>query len=208
MKNKIIIGIAGNIGVGKTTMTEILSEKFNINPVYESVIDNPYLKDFYEDMSRWSFNLQVYFLYHRFKSQIDLFDSKIHFIQDRTIYEDKEIFAQNLFELGVMDERDWITYQELYKNMIKFIRQPDLIIYLRASTDVLMSRIKGRKRNFESDISSEYVYRLNLYYDKWISSLDNNKILTINTDQFNIFKDLDSFNNILDKVKKKVCIDE
>ena len=204
MKNKIIIGIAGNIGVGKTTMTEILSEKFNINPVYESVIDNPYLKDFYEDMSRWSFNLQVYFLYHRFQSQIELIKTGKSFIQDRTIYEDKQIFARNLYDSGNMDKRDWDTYKELYNTMIKFIREPDLIVYLKANTDTLISRINNRNRKFEKDISSEYIYSLNIYYDKWINSLNQRKILIIDTNHFNIFKDIDKLESIINSIKDKI----
>ena len=156
MKDKLNLGIAGNIGVGKTTLTEKLSEDLGFSAIYESVIDNPYLSDFYTNMSRWSFNLQIYFLYTRFEAQVKFLKSNDNFIQDRTIYEDKEIFASNLLELGHISDRDFKTYCELFNAMLKFIKTPDLIIYLQANTDTLMSRIKNRKRNYESDISSEY----------------------------------------------------
>ena len=160
------LGIAGNIGVGKTTLTEKLSQDLGFSAIYESVIDNPYLSDFYTNMSRWSFNLQIYFLYTRFEAQVKLLKSNDNFIQDRTIYEDKEIFAANLLELGHMSDRDFKTYCELFNAMLKFIKKPDLIIYLQANTDTLMSRIKNRKRDYESDISSEYIHSLNIYYDR------------------------------------------
>ena len=143
------IGVAGNIGAGKTTITEKLAKKFSWEPVYESVVDNPYLEDFYKNMNRWSFNLQIYFLYHRFSSQVKLKDIVGGFIQDRTIYEDKEIFAKNLNDLKFMSKRDWETYKSLFDNMTMFISKPDLIIYLKTSTDTLLSRIKNRDREFD-----------------------------------------------------------
>ena len=149
------IAIAGNIGAGKTTMTEKLAHKFNLEPIYESVDDNPYLNDFYDNMGRWSFNLQIFFLYKRFSNQIRLLKKNKGFIQDRSIYEDKEIFARNLKDLNFMSTRDWLTYQNLFNEMINFIKEPDLIIYLKASTVTLISRIKNRKRDFEKDISVE-----------------------------------------------------
>jgi len=198
------IGIAGNIGVGKTTMCEKLSEIFFLEPIYESVIDNPYLSDFYLDMERWSFNLQIYFLYHRFSSQIKLSSIKKGFIQDRTIYEDKEIFARNLKDLNHMSKRDWNTYRNLFNNMIQFIDEPNLIIYLKASTDNLISRIKNRNRDFEKDISSEYIHSLNVYYNNWIRKLDNDKVLVIDTNNFNIFKDDQKFREITNLIKDKI----
>ena len=128
MSEPLFIGVAGNIGAGKTTLTEKLSAALKFQPVYESVVDNPYLQDFYGNMNRWSFNLQVYFLYHRFQSQVNLLKSNKNFIQDRTIYEDKEIFAHNLFNIDSMDKRDWETYKQLYSSMLSFIKKPDLII--------------------------------------------------------------------------------
>ena len=204
MSKPIFIGVAGNIGAGKTTLTEKLSDAIQFQPVYESVVDNPYLQDFYGNMNRWSFNLQVYFLYHRFQSQVDLLKSNKNFIQDRTIYEDKEIFARNLFNIDSMDKRDWETYKQLYLSMLGFIKKPDLIIYLKTSTDVLMSRIKKRKRNFEKEISPEYIYRLNVYYDQWIDSLSRDEVLIFNTDNFNIFKDHVVFEELVELIEKRL----
>ena len=182
MKDKLNLGIAGNIGVGKTTLTEKLSQELGFSAIYESVIDNPYLSDFYTNMSRWSFNL----------------------IQDRTIYEDKEIFASNLLQLGHMSNRDFKTYCELFNAMLKFIKKPDLIIYLQANTDTLMSRIKNRKRDYESDISSEYIHSLNIYYDRWINKLTNEDVLIIKTDDFDIFNDTGFYDNIVNNIKSRI----
>jgi len=198
------IGVAGNIGAGKTTITEKLAEKFHLEPVYESVVDNPYLSDFYKNMNRWSFNLQIYFLYHRFSSQVKLKDITGGFIQDRTIYEDKEIFAKNLNDLKFMSNRDWETYKSLFDNMTMFISKPDLIIYLKASTDTLLSRIKNRDREFEKNINPEYIHSLNLYYDRWINKLDKKNTLIINTNKFNIFKDLERLQEIFKEVENKL----
>ena len=198
------IGIAGNIGAGKTTLTEKITSKFNWEPVYESVVDNPYLEDFYDDMGKWSFNLQIYFLYHRFENQVKLSSMNKGFVQDRTIYEDKEIFAKNLKDLNLMSDRDWDTYSRLFDNMTQFIHEPDLIIYLKASTDTLLSRIQGRQRDFEKNIDPEYIHSLNIYYDKWISSLEDNKTIIIKTDNFNVFKDKNKLNDIFELIKNKV----
>ena len=198
------IGIAGNIGVGKTTMTEKLASIFDWKTIYESVVDNPYLADFYDDMGRWSFNLQVYFLYHRFSSQVKLVNIKNGFIQDRTIYEDKEIFARNLKDLNLMSKRDWETYSHLFDNLVSFLRPPDLIIYLKASTDTLLSRISKRNRDFEKKMDPEYLHSLNIYYDKWISKLNKSNTLIIETDNFNIFEDKDELLEITKKIESKL----
>ena len=198
------IGIAGNIGAGKTTLTEKLTSKFDWEPIYESVVDNPYLEDFYEDMSKWSFNLQIYFLNHRFQNQVTLSSMNKGFVQDRTIYEDKEIFAKNLRDLNFLSDRDWKTYENLFDNMTDFIREPDLIIYLKASTDTLLSRIQGRNRDFEKNIDPEYIHSLNIYYDKWIASLDQRKTLVVKTDNFNIFKDKERLDQIFKLIKSRI----
>ena len=179
MINNPFVCIAGNIGVGKTTFTDILAKHFGWKEFYESVADNPYLNDFYKDMHRWSFNLQVYFLHHRFSDHIEIMHTKKGVIQDRTIYEDVEIFARNLHQMRYMTDRDWQTYKELFKNMTQFLRKPDLIIYLRASTDTLLSRIKNRNRDFEKDISPEYLHSLNILYDRWINSCSDHNVLKI-----------------------------
>ena len=204
INNKYQIAIAGNIGVGKTTMTEKLAIKLKLSPIYESVDDNPYLADFYEDMNRWSFNLQVYFLYKRFSNQMELLSLNKGFIQDRSLYEDKEIFARNLKDLKFMSSRDWTTYKNLFNEITKFLKKPDLIVYLKASTDTLISRINNRKRDFEKEISLEYIHSLNIYYNQWISKIPQNRVLIIDTNNFNIFKDHEKFleiqKNIVDKL--------
>ena len=198
------IAIAGNIGAGKTTLTKKLSKDLNINPIFESVDDNPYLESFYSDMSRWSFNLQIFFLHKRFSNQLELINSKQSFVQDRSIYEDKEIFAKNLNDMKLMSDVDWDTYCNLFKDMIQFVDQPDLIIYLKASTNTLISRIKNRKRDFEVDISPEYIHSLNIYYDRWISKINKDKVLIVDSDNFNIFKDSDKYLDIKESILKKV----
>ena len=204
MRKKPFIGIAGNIGVGKTTFTEIISKHFGWKAYYESVGDNPYLNDFYGNMSRWSFNLQVYFLQHRFSDQMEIQSNGMGVIQDRTIYEDVEIFAKNLYEMNHMSNRDWETYNSLFLNMTQFLRKPDLIIYLRASTDTLLSRIKNRDRNFEKNISPEYLHSLNLLYDRWINRINHQNVYVIESDGFNIFKDKDSLDEIIVDIEKEL----
>jgi len=204
LNNKPFIGIAGNIGVGKTTFTKLLSEKMNLIPYYESVDDNPYLSDFYGDMERWSFNLQIYFLQHRFRHHIELMNSEVGVIQDRTIYEDVSIFAYNLYQMKTMSKRDWETYKTLFDNMTQFLKKPDLIIYLKASTDTLINRIKNRNRGYEKDISEDYLHRLNIYYKKWFSQPGDFNVLEINTNNFNIFNDTDKFDEMCDDIKNKL----
>lgn len=198
------IGIAGNIGVGKTTFTSFLAKEFNLKDIYESVSDNPYLSDFYGDMHRWSFNLQVYFLHHRFASIIDIENSHNGFVQDRTIYEDVEIFSKNLHDMGYLDDRDWKTYSDLFLNMTKFLKSPDIIIYLRADLDVLLERINNRNRNYEATIDPEYLKRLNLMYDEWIENITWTKVLIIDTNTFNIFQDKDTLESIFKDIKEKL----
>ena len=201
MKDNPFIGLAGNIGVGKTTFTKKMADVFGWSPFYESVADNPYLSDFYGDMKRWSFNLQIYFLHHRFKVQKEIFELSGGVVQDRTIYEDVEIFARNLHEMGRMDDRDWENYQNLFSIMTDYLRKPDLIIYLKASTDTLQTRIHSRGRDYEISIDPEYLHQLNVAYDQWTSRLKDIPVLKIETDQFNIFRDTDQFESILDQVK-------
>ena len=204
MIKKPFIGIAGNIGVGKTTFAEILSKKLDINVCYESVDDNPYLSDFYKDMERWSFNLQIYFLQNRFKSHVDIIETKKGIIQDRTIYEDVSIFAYNLYKMGIMSKRDWETYNNIFFHMTKFLKKPDLIIYLRASTDTLINRIKKRNRSYEKDIDEIYLHRLNIYYKKWFSEINNFNVLEINTNNFNIFSDFNKLEDIYIDIENKL----
>jgi deoxyadenosine/deoxycytidine kinase len=202
---KGFIGIAGNIGVGKTTFTDILAERFGWEPYYESVIDNPYLKDFYHDMGRWSFHLQIYFLHHRFRTHVEMSKHPGGAVQDRTIYEDVEIFARNLFEMGNMSQRDWENYYNLFQIMTSFLQAPDLIIYLNASTDSLLSRIRSRDRSFERSIDPEYLHRLNIYYGRWIDRIkDTDKILVVDTDGFNVFEDTTRLQEIFAQIEKRL----
>ena len=201
MKDKPFIGIAGNIGVGKTTFTSFVAKKFNLVDIYESVSDNPYLSDFYSDMKRWSFNLQIYFLHHRFASINNMVsNSEGGIVQDRTIYEDVEIFSKNLYKIGYMDKRDWNTYSDLFKNMTQFIRKPDLIIYLKADLEVLLERIEKRDRDYETEIDPKYLEQLNELYDNWVESINWTKTMIVDTNNFNIYKDQEKLDKILDEI--------
>ncbi len=201
LRNNSFVGLAGNIGVGKTTFTKIISNRLSWTPYFESVDDNPYLGDFYGDMSRWSFNLQIYFLHKRFQSHKEMTQSTIGVIQDRTIYEDVEIFARNLFEMGMMDERDWVNYCNLFKVMISYLRKPDLIVYLKATTDTLLTRIKGRSRDFEKTIDPEYLHSLNIAYNHWVAKIDDIPVLIVETDKFNIFEDDEKLDSIVKEIE-------
>ncbi len=198
------IGVAGNIGVGKTTFTEFVANHYGLHEYYESVIDNPYLEDFYGNMGRWSFNLQIYFLHHRFAGHIEMAKRKKGVIQDRTIYEDVEIFARNLYEMNLLSQRDWETYRDLFRNMTQFLKKPDLIVYLQADTNVLVSRIQNRNRNFEKSIDAEYLYRLNLAYEKWIDGIKDIPVLVVDTNEFNIFEDDDKLHQIYSQIESKL----
>ena len=204
MKKNPFIGIAGNIGVGKTTFTSYLAKEFNLLDIYESVTNNPYLSDFYGDMHRWSFNLQIYFLHHRFSSIIDITKSKSGFVQDRTIYEDVEIFSKNLHQMGFMDDRDWKTYSDLFKNMTKFLKTPDLIVYLKADLDTLIDRIQKRSREYEATIDPKYLESLNHLYNQWIENINWTKVLVVDTNAFNIFEDKDKLKSIFNDITKKL----
>jgi len=198
------IGLAGNIGVGKTTFTKLLSEKLNWTPFFESVSDNPYLSDFYTDMKRWSFNLQIFFLHKRFEMHQKMSGSLTSVIQDRTIYEDLEIFAKNLYRLGKLSQRDWDNYCGLFRVMNLYLKRPDLIIYLKADTDTLLKRIKKRGRDYENSIDPEYIHTLNISYDRWIESISDKPVMIIETDYFNIYENAEVFNNIQKDILKRL----
>ena len=203
-KNKLFVAIAGNIGVGKTTLTRLLSQKLRWRAYYEKVIDNPYLAPFYDDMNRWSFHLQIYFLSHRFKSQKEISDWPDSCIQDRTIYEDVEIFARTLNEQGFMTEVDYSNYRLLFATMVDFLRKPDLIIYLRASVDRLVERILSRGRDYEQTIDREYLERLGQAYERWIDESEENgfKILRIETENKNFEESEKYLNVIVDYIRE------
>ncbi|GAB1473975.1 deoxynucleoside kinase [Bacteroidota bacterium] len=176
------IAIAGNIGSGKTTLTRLLSKHYNWEAKYEEVENNPYLTDFYNDMQRWSFNLQIYFLKERFKGIVDIQRSSNNVIQDRTIYEDARIFAPNLHSMGLMSTRDFDNYNSLFDLMLSLVKGPDLLIYLRSSIPNLVSQIHKRGREYESGIRIDYLSGLNERYERWISEYKDSKILIVDVD--------------------------
>ena len=201
--HKFFVGIAGNIGAGKTTLTDIIAERFDWKPYYEMVIDNPYLSDFYGDMRRWSFNLQIFFLSNRFNTHKEMEESGFSCVQDRTIYEDVEIFAYNLWEMGNMSQRDYDNYRELFSIMTSYLKKPDLIVYLKASTDTLLSRIRKRGREFEKTISPEYLHMLNIAYEHWIERAQKEQnIYVIESDNINVLTDHDKVQHILDTIRE------
>ena len=198
------IAVAGNIGVGKTTLTGLLAKNFNWEPHYESVDNNPYLDDFYTDMQRWAFNLQVYFLNSRFGQLKEFQESGKNIIQDRTIYEDAHIFAPNLHAMGLMTSRDFDNYSSLFKLMSSFVNPPDLLIYLRASVPTLVKQIQSRGRDYESSIRIDYLTRLNERYEAWISEYKSGKLLIIDTDDLDFSKNQEDLGFVVDKVNAEL----
>ncbi|MBO2523100.1 MAG: deoxynucleoside kinase [Bacteroidetes bacterium] len=182
------IAIAGNIGSGKTTLTRLLSKHFGWKPHFEEVDNNPYLESFYEDMKRWSFNLQIYFLNSRFRQVMDIRKSGEDIIQDRTIYEDAYIFAANLYDMGLMETRDYQSYQQLFELMSTFLQAPDLLIYLRASVPTLVRQIQKRNRDYEQSIRLDYLKALNKRYENWIANYNKGKLLIIESDNIDLEK--------------------
>ena len=198
------IAIAGNIGSGKTTLTRLLSKHYGWEPKYEEVDNNPYLSDFYHDMQRWSFNLQIYFLKERFKGLVEIERSGINVVQDRTIYEDARIFAPNLHAMGLMSSRDFENYNTLFDLMLSLVKPPELLIYLRSSIPNLVSQIHKRGRDYESGIRIDYLSGLNERYEKWISEYKDGKILIIDVDE-NKFEDkLEDLSNVIDKIDARL----
>lgn len=208
MKN-YYIGIAGNIGVGKTTFTKMICEKYNWDPHFEVVIDNPYLEDFYKEMKKWSFHLQIFFLSKRFQVQKKISSLTQTIVQDRTIYEDAQIFARSIYEIGNMSKRDWDNYNELFNEMTSYLKKPDLIVYLKASTDTLIDHIKSRGRDYEKNIDLEYLHLLNIHYNRWISNLEKTgeiNTLTVNMNEDDIIDNKDFretlFQNVYNELNK------
>ena len=201
---KKYVAIAGNIGAGKSSLTRVLSDYFKWEAFYERVDDNPYLSDFYEDMRRWSFNLQVFFLSSRFAHQQKIEDIPHSIVQDRSIYEDAEIFARNLHEMGLMDGRDFENYQELFALMTSYLRPPDLLIYLRASVPTLVRQIQARGRDFESTIRIDYLERLNAHYEDWIDRYDLGPKMIVETDALDFVNETNDRFEILSRVEGRL----
>ena len=198
------IAVAGNIGSGKTTLTTLLAKHFNWQPHYEDADDNPYLNDFYEDMQRWSFNLQVFFLNSRTSNLMEFKKKNKTVIQDRTLYEDAYIFAPNLHSMGLMTTRDFESYFSMFKLMETFVKPPDLLIYLRASVPTLVNQIQKRGREYENAIRLDYLKRLNERYEAWISTYDQGKLLVIDVDDNKFSEKAEDFGKIIHKIGAEI----
>ncbi|MCB0559376.1 MAG: deoxynucleoside kinase [Lewinellaceae bacterium] len=198
------VAIAGNIGAGKTTLTEQLSKHFGWDVHYESTDDNPYLSDFYNDMQRWSFNLQIFFLNSRYQQVLKILSGDRTVVQDRTIYEDAYIFAPNLHDMGLMSTRDFQNYFQLFKTMSSQIQPPDLLIYLRASIPTLVAHIQDRGRDYEGNMSLDYLKRLNQRYENWISSYKEGRLLIINADDVDFILNPEDLGKILNQVRAEL----
>lgn len=201
---KKFVAVAGNIGVGKSTLVEKLCEKLGWQPYFEPVAENPYLKNFYQDMKAWAFQSQVYFLTHRMQSHFELLMNPSSVLQDRTVYEDAEIFARNLYLQGNMTETDYATYRELFDLFITMLNPPDLVIYLSAPVETLLERINSRGRDFESTISAEYLSQLNQLYQDWIGSFHLCPVLTVPSDQLDFVHTPGHLDLIAKKVDDKL----
>jgi len=187
MKKYLVL--AGNIGAGKSTLVGLLAKRLGFRPYYEPVAENPYLADFYSDMNRWALQSQLFFLTHRVQSHRALMDDPCSVVQDRSLYEDAEVFARNLYEQGAMSERDWSTYSELYRTVAELLPPPDLVIYLRASVPTLRKRIAKRGRDFEASIPDDYLSGLNRLYEEWIECFDRAPVLVVPGDRLDFVEE-------------------
>ena len=198
------VAIAGNIGAGKTTLTQLLSKHYKWEPHYEEVVDNPYLDDFYHSMDRWSFNLQIYFLNSRFRQVLMMKKSGKNTIQDRTIYEDAHIFAPNLHAMGLMSNRDYENYKQLFELMEDLVGAPDLLIYLRSSISNLVGQIHKRGREYENSISIDYLNKLNERYEDWIKGYTKGKLLIIDVDPINFVDNPEDLGGIINRIDAEI----
>ena len=198
------IAIAGNIGSGKTTLTRLLAKHFKWEPHFEEIVDNPYLDDFYHQMERWSFNLQIYFLNTRFRQIMQIHKSGKKVIQDRTIYEDAHIFAPNLYSMGLMTHRDFQNYSTLFELMESFVKAPDLLIYLRSSIPNLVGQIHKRGREYETSISIDYLSRLNERYEAWIHTYDKGNIMIIDVDKIDFVDNPEDLGDIINRINAEL----
>ena len=198
------IAIAGNIGAGKTTLTKILAKHFNWAPHFEDVENNPYLNDFYNDMQRWSFNLQIFFLNNRLKQLVKIQKGDQVVIQDRTIYEDAYIFAPNLHEMGLMTKRDFENYENFFETLKEMVNPPDLLIYLKASVPKLVGQIQKRGREYEENIRLDYLKRLNEYYNKWLDNYSDGKLLIIDIYKLNFDENKEDLSKVINMIEAEV----
>ncbi|QES87905.1 deoxynucleoside kinase [Rhizosphaericola mali] len=194
------IAIAGNIGAGKTTLTQLLSKHYKWLPQFEDVDNNPYLNDFYEDMPRWSFNLQIYFLNSRLNQILDIQRGTNTIIQDRTIYEDANIFAPNLHDMGLMSSRDFNNYYNFFQTLKSMVQPPDLLIYLKGSVPALVGQIQKRGREYEENIRLDYLKKLNILYDDWISKYKDGPLITINIDENHFAENEEDLGEVISKI--------
>ena len=201
---KHFVAVAGNIGVGKSTLVAKLCARLNWQPYYEPVTENPYLTDFYADMPTWAFQSQVFFLTHRLRMHLDLLEDPKSVIQDRSVYEDAEVFATNLYQRGQMNERDYASYRKLYVLLCDMLRPPDLVIYLRASVPALQHRIATRGRDFESTINAEYLEQLNELYEEWVANFSLCPVLTVPTDEMNFVANNGHLELLTQKMSEKL----
>jgi len=198
------IAVAGNIGAGKTTLTSMLARHYKWTPHYEDVDHNPYLSDFYEEMSRWSFNLQIYFLNSRLQQLINIHSGNETVIQDRTIYEDAHIFAPNLYDMNLMTKRDFDNYSSFFNTLRRMVNPPDLLIYLKASIPKLVDQIQKRGRDYEENIRLDYLKRLNEYYNKWIDQYTDGPLLVIEVDNFNFAEKEEDFAEVVRRIDAQI----
>ncbi len=201
---KKFIAVAGNIGVGKSTLVRLLCDRLGWKPFYEPVSENPYLADFYQDMRSWAFHSQIFFLTRRLRAHRQLLDHPTSVIQDRSVYEDAEVFAENLYRQGAMDHRDYHAYNELYHVLTEFLPPPDLVIYLRASVATLVARISSRGRGYEQAISPEYLSQLNELYEAWISRFALCPVLTVPADALDFVANPAHLDLVTGKVQEKL----
>lgn len=198
------IAVVGNIGAGKTTLTSLLAKHLGWEPQYEAVEHNPYLEDFYSDMKRWSFNLQIFFLNSRFQHMLELQKTKKNIIQDRTIYEDAYIFAENLHDMGLMSTRDFENYSAIFESILEFIQPPDLLIYLKASVPTLVDNIQLRGREYEAGIRLDYLSKLNDKYEKWIGSYTGGKLLILDKDKLDFAKNTEDMSFVIQQIEREI----
>jgi deoxyadenosine/deoxycytidine kinase len=201
---KKFVAVAGNIGVGKSTLVSMLCSRLGWQPFFEPVGENPYLADFYHNMHQWSFHSQIFFLTRRLRSHRELLDHPTSAIQDRCVYEDAEVFAQNLYLQGLMDERDYSSYYELYRVLSEFLPPPDLVVYLRASVETLRQRIAHRGRDYERGITAEYLAQLNLLYEDWIANFSLCPVLTVPADALDYVAHPGHLDLVAQKVEEKL----